>query len=365
MITIATQCFPPIVGGIENMMFALATALQRAGRNVHVFADVSTRNDAEFDRVQPFPVCRHGGLKPLRRWRKARAITRQAASSGRNGVLLTDSWKSLELVDRNHFSRVVCLVHGTEIPVQPSAAKLRRLHNSFAKADYIIANSNYTAGRVRPWLPEPDKLRVILPGIAAPVAADRADVEVRKQLGGRHPVLITLARLEPRKGHLAVLQVVSRLVREFPDILYIIAGEGSHRTTIESAVNDAGLHAHVRFLGQIQDPEKSAWLKNSTLYIMPGITTGQDVEGFGLAYIDAALQGLPAIASDSGGAPEAVLHQQTGLVCPSGNETQLLQLTRELLQNRSLLEQLGLNAKLRAEGFVWDKKIIEYLSLLE
>lgn len=365
MITIATQCFPPIIGGIENMMFALAMALQGADREVQVYADVSTSKDAEFDRAQSFPIRRYGGLKPLRRWIKARAITRQAASSGQNGVLLTDSWKSLELVGRKHFRRVVCLVHGTEIPVQPSAAKLRRLHNSFAKADYIVANSNYTAGRVRPWLPEPDKLRVILPGIAAPAGEERADAEVRKQLAGRNPVLITLARLEPRKGHLAVLQVLSQLVSEFPDILYIIAGEGTHRNTIESAVNAAGLQAHVRFPGRILDPEKSAWLKNSTLYIMPGITTGQDVEGFGLAYIDAALQGLPAIASDSGGAPEAVLDRQTGLVCPAGDETQLLQLTRELLHNRSLLDQLGMNAKLRAEGFLWDKKISEYLSLLE
>lgn len=365
MITIATQCFPPVVGGIENMMHALALALQRAGRPVQVFADATAGDDTAFDREQPFPVLRYGGFKPWRRRKKARAITRQAGGNDRGQVLLTDSWKSLELVDRDRFERVVCLVHGTEIPQQPVAGKLQRLRNSFARADFIVANSNYTAGRVRPLLEEPGKLRVVLPGIAAPVVDDHADVMVRDELKGRGPVLITLARLEPRKGHLSVLRILPHLVREFPDLLYIIAGEGSGRASLQSAVAEAGLQNHVRFLGRILEPFKSAWLKNSTLYIMPGIATGQDVEGFGLAYIDAALHGLPAIASDSGGASEAVLDQQTGLVSPAGDETRLLELTRGLLHDQRRLNQLGLNAKSRADNFVWDKKIRDYLELLD
>lgn len=365
MITIATQCFPPVVGGIENMMHALALALLRAGRPVQVFADATAGDDAAFDREQPFPVFRYGGFKPWRRRKKARAITRQAGGNDRDRILLTDSWKSLELVDRGPFRRVVCLVHGTEIPQQPAAGKLRRLRNSFARADYIVANSNYTAARLRPLLDEPGKIRVVLPGIAPPVMDDHADAEIRGKLKGRGPVLITLARLEPRKGHLSVIRVLSHLVKEFPDILYIIAGEGSCRASLQSAVTEAGLQNHVRFLGRILEPFKSAWLKNSTLYIMPGIAAGQDVEGFGLAYIDAALQGLPAIASDSGGAPEAVLDRQTGLVCPAGDESRLLELTREVLHNHQLLGQLGLKAKSRADKFVWDKKIREYLDLLD
>ena len=82
------------------------------------------------------------------------------------------------------------------------------------------------------------------------------------------------------------------------------------------------------------------------------------------AYIDAAWFGIPSIACNVGGAPEAVLHRQTGLVIEPENADTLTQAIFELLDNRLYCEQLGENARERAKEFLWQNKCIEYLSLL-
>jgi len=363
MILISTQCFPPAQGGIETLMYALASTLAGAGEHVRVFADHHSSPEREFDKCQPFPVFRYAGIKPLRRRKKARDIFRASVEHS-SPALITDSWKSLELLDTRHCSTVICLAHGTEIPLQSNTSRANRVRNAYSRATYIVANSHYTAERVKPYAGDPGKIRVILPGITAPVDDPAMDEKIRQRLAGHDPVLITIARLEDRKGQKAVISILPVLLAEFPQLLYIIAGEGSGRKELEAAVESSGTQSHVVFTGAVSDPEKSAWLKASTLFIMPGRQAGQDVEGFGLAYIEAAMQGVPAIACKVGGAPEAVLHRQTGLVCKPDDNESLAQLTLELLRNRPYIRQLGMNARARARSLLWQNKYSEYQSLL-
>jgi glycosyltransferase involved in cell wall biosynthesis len=98
---------------------------------------------------------------------------------------------------------------------------------------------------------------------------------------------------------------------------------------------------------------------------MPGKMVGDDVEGFGLAYIEAAFHGVPAVASSAGGAPEAVLHENTGLVVPVNDSEKLLHAIQALLRNREHRLQLGENARLRAETFLWRNKCTEFEQLLD
>ncbi len=365
MILISTQCFPPVLGGIETLVHSLGVALAAAGEDVRVFADYNSAADSGFDQRQPFPVYRYSGLKPLRRRKKARGIF-QSSMELKPGplCLITDSWKSLEHVDTRNFPVVLCLSHGTEIPLQPSPLKAGRIRKAFIKATYIVANSNYTANRISPYVSKPDKIRVILPGISAPSEDQKTELAIRQKLSGHNPVLITIARLEQRKGQLSVINLLPALVEKFPTLLYVIAGEGSFRGVLEQVVENHRMRSHVLFTGRLEDPYKTAWLKNSTVFVMPGILIGQDVEGFGLAYIEAALQGVPSIACNVGGAPEAVLHRQTGLVCNPEDKEKLALNILALLDNRAYCNQLGMNARARASSFLWQNKCAEYLKLL-
>jgi phosphatidylinositol alpha-1,6-mannosyltransferase len=113
MIIITTQCFPPKLGGIENLMGGLAQSLASAGRQVKVFADAS-RDPGHFP---SFTVTRYGGFKPLRRFLKARDVTRACRSHGVEG-LFADSWKSIERLGKVPVP-VSVLAHGMEFPASP------------------------------------------------------------------------------------------------------------------------------------------------------------------------------------------------------------------------------------------------------
>ncbi len=366
LIIVSTQCFPPITGGIETLMYSLCNALSAAGRQVSVYADHDAATERAFDQLQPFSIKRYSGIKPWRRRKKARDVFRHSCTEQQTQpVLITDSWKSLEYVNTVHFASVLCLVHGTEIPLHPDPAKRERIQNAFSKARFIVTNSRYTASRLTGYVNDSDKVRVILPGISGPLTDDLVNARIASRLVDHDPVLITLARLEERKGQLEVIRMLPELVQEFPRLLYIIAGDGSCKNLLEQESIRLGVQEHVELTGTLDDPEKSAWLKNSTLFIMPGKLVGADVEGFGLAYIEAALHGIPSIASSAGGAPEAVLHGQTGLVVPVDDREQLLDATRSLLRNRQYSLQLGNNAHVRALSFLWRHKCAEYLQLLD
>lgn len=329
-----------------------------------VYADQSkTVAQGRFDQGQVFAVRRYGGIKPLRRRRKARDIYAFARKCAAPVRLMADSWKSLEHLDCRPFSTVLCLAHGTEVPLQPTPSKLARLRRAYGKATYVIANSEYTAGLVKSCLTRPEKIRVVHPGIETPETDQRLEHEVKQRLEQHGPVLITVARLEQRKGQHHVIRALPALLKEFPALLYVIIGEGSERAALEREAASLGVDQHVLFKGRLEGQQKNAWLANSDLFVMPGSIVGRDVEGFGMAYIEAAWFGLPSIACNAGGAPEAVIHDQTGLVCGPGDQNQLQLCLLRLLRDQHLRKTLGDNARRRAKDFAWASKISEYTGL--
>jgi len=365
MILISTQCYPPKSGGIESLMHSLCVRLFNNGHDLRVFADTGeAAQDRSFDRSCEFPVQRYGGIKPWRRRKKARAI-RQYLDRAGTGTLLTDSWKSLEYLQLSTANHVVCLAHGSEFPLQPGAAKSTRIVNSLAGASVIIANSDYTARRVARYTGADERIHVIHPGINPPALADpETCAEVERSIAGRAPVLISIARLEPRKGLELALGILPELIAKFPRLLYIIAGEGSQRKRLEHVVAASGLHEHVVFCGRLAEPLKSAYLRAGDVFLLPGTGAGDDIEGFGMAYIEAASHGLPAVAGRSGGAVEAVVHAQTGVVCDARNKDELLAAVSGLLDNPERSRQLGENARIRSDEFLWPHRIRDYERLL-
>ncbi|MEX2352962.1 MAG: glycosyltransferase family 4 protein, partial [Gammaproteobacteria bacterium] len=362
-----TQNFPPATGGIENLMYSLASALTAEGRSITVFADRSHGKDtADFDRSCNFKIIRYSGIKPWRRRKKARALEvfgKQAEH--KPAILIADSWKSLEHPDCHDYSRILCLAHGSELPQQPASSKLLRLQKALSKATYIVANSHYTATQLQAYISDPNKIKVIHPGIDAPPRDAATEQKIYEIVGQNSPILLTIARLEQRKGQQNVIRILPQLIKYYPSLLYVIVGSGSNQALLEKTIKELGINAHVLFTGPLNARYKSAYLANSDLFIMPGSKVGQDVEGFGMAYIESACFGVPAIACDVGGAPEAVLHNQTGLVCAPGDLQQLQAGVRRLLQDQALYERLANNARDRSRKFLWDDKIKEYCDLLD
>ena len=166
--------------------------------------------------------------------------------------------------------------------------------------------------------------------------------------------MITLARLEKRKGHSLIINQIKKLITNFPKIRYIIAGEGPEMSNLKKLVKSSYLEKNVIFVGSIDNYQKKYLFENTDLMVMPTLneTHNNSLEGFGISYIEAAFFGIPSKASNIGGTPEAVLHNKTGIIIKKQKE--LLPSLNKLLSDKKKLSLLGKNAKIRAvKEFTW------------
>jgi phosphatidyl-myo-inositol dimannoside synthase len=336
-------------------MFNVADELARQGERVVVFADVSHESGSEkFDKKQGFVICRFGGLKPFRRLRKAWALKK--AIQKQAGVVICDTWKSLELLKKTHpQAKILCLAHGMEFPDGAKADKVKRVQHALSKAEYILANSRFTADRLSKFLPSDKTVDVFFPGISAPIlpeSSDRGSVE--RLIASRHPLLLTIGRLEPRKGQDKVIIALPQLLTTFPKLLYAVIGDGPDLPRLQELVDQLGLNDHVYFLGRTADSQKSAWIERANLFVMPSRCEGNSVEGFGLVYLEAAWFGVPSVAGKFGGASDAVVDGETGVLCDGDDAADVGKAIHLLLSDDALRKQMGTAAALRVKSmFMW------------
>jgi phosphatidylinositol alpha-1,6-mannosyltransferase len=365
VILISTQCFPPAIGGIESLIHNLASQLHNRGYKISVFADKTKRDDSSFDLKQPFNIQRFSGPKPIRRRCKARAIA-NTIKQKKCDALITDSWKSLEHIRIPKKIKVFCLAHGTELPLHPSPSKKRRIKKSLMKSSTIISNSKYTSSRLTPFVGGERPITVIHPAINRPSRPQDNDMQnVKASISGRSPVLISIGRLESRKGFDTVINILPELIKKYPNLLYVLIGDGSLRENISEVVQQSSLENNVLFAGYLDEGILNAWIASSDLFVLPARQVKDDVEGFGIAYIEAAWFGLPAIAGNSGGAKEAVIDCETGLVCDGDSRASVLEGIRKLLGDTALRNQMGKKAREHAQSLLWENVIEDYVKLIE
>ena len=365
MIYIVTQCFFPTVGGIEGAMTGLADHLAAQGHKVRVFADGDAA-DAAGDQAKAYPIVRFSGPKPWRRWRKRLAVEQAMRREAVQGVY-ADSWKSVAAIPRR-LGPVAVLAHGSEFPEPEAAAsaKGRKLIAALERAYAILANSNYTIERARPFLTgQPERLILIQASIEPqPDPSAEAMARARAVIDGGGPVLTTLARLEPRKGVDMTLRALPRLLQRHPGLVYLVVGGGEDAPRLKALASELGVSDHVRFTGRVDDDLRAALLAATDVFSMPVRKEGDSVEGFGLTYVEAAWYGAPGVAGREGGAATAVLDDQTGLLCDGADPASVEAKLGRLLDDEALRARLGEAAKARARAFTWDQRLGEYLATL-
>lgn len=356
---ITTQCFPPSIGGIENLMHGIASALARLGYPVTVYAD----SHPDAPKFSPavnsgdYEIRRFGGLKPVRRWLKARAVQKAAVSGS---VLIADTWKSLEFINPSVVeAKILCLAMAMEFPSEPSARKADRIRKTLAIADLLLPISSYTQGRAAPFCPPDLSVELFHPGFTPPKQLDDARAaELANVPEDARPALFTISRIESRKGHDLVLAALPQLRESWPNLHYFVAGSGPDQARLERIVEHTNLKSAVTFLGRVSEEQKAAWLQQSDLFVMPTRTEGESVEGFGLVYLEAASMGLTSIAGNDSGAQDAVLHRETGLLCDSSSVEELTASISAVLGDADLRQQLESAARSRVEAeFMWPAAI--------
>jgi phosphatidylinositol alpha-1,6-mannosyltransferase len=364
MIVILTQCYPPRLGGIENLIENLSIELSKH-YEVTILADQHNENlEKMYDqkRNNNIVMKRIGGIKFLRKRKKISEL-KKILLSRKITCIIGDSWKSFEFSINliNSFNvPSICLAHGNEVIIKSPKHALRFIP-IMNKVSYIVCNSSFTLGMVKKAGVTNKNITFIHPG--AENYSDHNKKTIINIQGD--PILLTLARLEKRKGHEYILSVVAKLKIDYPNIQYVIAGSGIELENLIDQTKSLKIEKNVIFVGNVDNNQKNYLFEKTTLMVMPTIdeSAKSSIEGFGIAYIEASFYGIPSIASNIGGTNEAVLHNKTGLII--SNIDELYNSLKELLCNQNKLKKLGENAKMRAESdFIWSKIVKKYLYII-
>ena len=199
-------------------------------------------------------------------------------------------------------------------------------------------------------------MRVVNPGVDAsyfvPVGCDPA---VRGRLGwGQRPVLLTVGRLQARKGQDRVIQALPKVIQAVPDLVYAIVGDGSEKERLVKLVEGFGLQDSVRFYSDCDDATVLAMYQQSDLFILANRQIGSDVEGFGMVLLEAAACAKPTLAGNSGGTKEAIVDGTTGRVIDGDDSEAVATAIIDLLSSPTIAQSMGAAGRRRVEAeFDW------------
>ncbi len=359
MYLIVTRSFPPDTGGMQNLMSGLTNSLAKHYM-VKVFADQS--KNKTLDEKLSYSVDRVGGPKLIRKYRKAYLVNDFVKNNKNISGIIADHWKSLELIKTK--KKKICLIHSKEINHNKGSILNRRVLNVLNNVDYVVSNSQFTKNLAINCGVNPEKIIVINPGIE-PLKELSKNIlfEAEDLLQNKSPRLITVSRLDKRKNHEKIIMSLRNLKQLYPNIMYTCIGHGEEEENIKKLVKELNLENHVLFLKNISQELKNALLAKSNVFVMPSIIHKKSVEGFGIAYIEAAQYGLPSIGGKDGGEADAIKNNETGIICNGNNLDEIYSSIDLVLKNNSYKNFIN-KTKEFAKRFEWDNIIKQYFEIL-
>jgi len=342
---IVTNDFPPRQGGIQSFVHELA--MRQPAGSVVVYAS-DHEGSAAFDTAQPFPVVRHptGLLLPT-----PGAARRIAGVFGEHGCSAVWFGASAPLgllapgLRTAGAQRIVASTHGHEVGWAMLPGGRQALRRIGRHCDVITYLGEYARRRLAGAFGPRACLRRLTPGVDVETFRPDLDgsvVRVRHGLSGR-PVIVCVSRLVPRKGQDTLIQALPLVRRAVPDTALLLVGKGPYHDELLELAARHGVIDHVVLTGGVPYPELPAHYAAGDVFAMPCRTrrAGMDVEGLGIVYLEASAVGLPVLAGDSGGAPDAVLAGQTGYVVDGTSVDSVAGRLVELLQDGDLRARMG------------------------
>ena len=361
MFLVSTRNFPPGLGGMQNLMEGLSNALINHGP-VKVFADNHEQAD-KYDQNSKLNIERISGFKIFRKYRKANLI-KDFIKQNQIRACFFDHWKSIENIDLETLNKTksFCLIHSKEINHPLGSFLNKRVLKALGKANFVVANSKFTK-ELGLKLGIKD-IKVINPGCNYPIAITETAKEFSKNIyGNSSPKLITVSRLDSRKSHQNILMSIKNLLPKFPNLKYVSIGDGDERNNLEKLRKELSLEKNVEFIFSSTEQEKVSLLEQSDVFVMPSVVYKKSVEGFGIAFIEAASYGKPSIGGIYGGEGDAIKSGITGYLCNGNDLNAIYDTLLKILSNKKYIE-LGANAFEFSKDFKWDKIIKNYINLI-
>jgi len=321
-ILLVTNDLGPRAGGIESFILGLLARLPQQSVVIYTSTqDNSTKFDSDLftkygaivirDRAKillPTPRITHRAISIMKSydakiiWFGAAApLALMAANLRKNGA-----------------ARIIALTHGHEV----WWAKLpifRQLLNKISKdVDQLTYLGDFTKKAMQPAISDVRKLVKIAPGIDVEhfIPADKSTQLIEKYKLDNRQVIVSVGRLVHRKGQDKLIVAMAQVVKKFPNATLLIVGEGPIRNMLQKLIHHHSLEKNVIFTGRVQLDDLPKYIQLADVFAMPARDRffGLEVEGLGIVYLEASACGVPVIVGQSGGAPDAVISDVTGLI---------------------------------------------------
>ena len=258
-------------------------------------------------------------------------------------------------------ARYNCFVHGEDVETAATSREHSLLVKNVCKnASMLICNSENTANIVRKLgFDSGSKCEVLHPGVDTSrfeVAAP--DTSFRQKMGwsGKR-VLLTVGRLQRRKGQDFLIKSMPALLKEFPDLFYAVVGRGECYDELISLVDQHELHDNVCVYPDMDDEALIKCYQQCDIFILPNRTIDNDIEGFGMVLVEAQVCGKPVIAGDSGGTRETMNIGKTGHIIDCSSTENLLNGLSPILRNREIVDGEVDIADYAKNRFNWDQHV--------
>ena len=349
-----TNDFGPRAGGIETFVIGLIERLPRSRVIVYTSAQ---DNSEQYDRrwfedygvevvrdkakiLLPTPGVAYC-VKAIVRERKISTVFFGAAAP--LGLLSRTLRKA-------GVKEIVALTHGHEVwwsKVWPFSIAMKSISRHVNHLTYL---GEYTRSAIAASVTKEAAAGMvkIAPGIDTDHFSPQDATQLRSELGlSEKKVIVSVGRLVHRKGQDVLIEAMPGILREVPEAHILMIGEGPYRSYLENRVKALGLHERITFIGRIQYADLPKYICVGDLFVMPSRSrlAGLEVEGLGIVYLEASACGLPVIAGNSGGAPDAVLEGETGLVVDGTRKSEVAAAVVELLSDPDRSKAMGIRGR--------------------
>lgn len=379
-ILLVTAWFPPAVGGSPVLYENIYGRLAERGTPVSVLTDttLSPGPDGPYAGMQvtrrPIQTLEWGltnlkgdlhHLKVTARLRKMSLRRPSVVHTGRGLPEGLWAWFNRYMAGGPPY---VCWAHGEEMSFCADSRELKLIMQpAYRGAAFCIANSNNSGTLLEDLGVPSERIKVVHPGVNIdyfnPSQHDGAAIRARYAPHPDDILMVTVGRLQRRKGHDMAIEAVARLKDSHPRLKYIILSDGEERDALQRRIDEHKLNDRVTLVGQVEWADIPKYYAASDLFIMPNRDDGSDLEGFGIVFIEAQSMGVPVIGGRSGGVPEAVADGEVGFLASGDDPADIAHHIARLADDEKLRRRFGEAGRRRARLFTWERAASKVLEI--
>ena len=246
---------------------------------------------------------------------------------------------------KNGATRIIALTHGHEVWWAKLPIFRQLLSKISRDVDVLTYLGEYTKNAIKKVVSDQSKLIKIAPGIDVDhfQPSEKSTDLIHKLNISNRPVIVSVGRLVHRKGQDKLIVAMSQVIKDFPTAVLLLVGEGPIKYMLQKLVQHHSLEKNVVFAGRVQLDELPRYIQLGQIFAMPARDRffGLEVEGLGIVYLEASACALPVIVGNSGGAPDAVISEKTGLIVDGTSPDQIAKSIKTLLQQPELAKSYG------------------------